>query len=941
MKSIHKLVRAAVVGAVLALAAAASANEPSTESALLSRRLLAIEFESATPADHRELRRMVPARVGEVLENDPCPEIERRVAATQSYVSARCSLVPREGGVAIVVELLRQRIVNIIRYGGNHSLSTEQLRRAARLQEGAVFNQEVADAARNRLLALCKEEGFDEAQVEVQANEFAPREVNVRFQVDEGEPRRISEITVDLKGDAVLPVSEDKVRKALGATVGDRFRRTSRRKAEGALEAVLRSKKYYEADVELRWDERPPRGGVLTVEIDLGPAIELKFHGNEHLSDKYLTRLIDIESRVIVTDGTWRELARRIRRAYQEEGFYFAKVEVEIEPGPPKVVRYKIEEGQAYRIASLRFSGEPGLPAATLEDVMLSRPPSWFPWRTGVLMDEEFADDLKRLWFLYRRLGFESAEIADYRIRPNHETRTLDVEIMALAGRRTIVRDVRFTGFEALSDDRPQLATQAGEPLNPEAVEADSQVLKTALGRRGFASATVAAQTATAVEGDVEGAVVAFAAEPKEQQRVGRVVVQNSIDTKAEIIRRELPFKEGDILDPEALLRAQTNLFRLGLFRSVTVQPLAPNDPSETHDVAISVLEKAPATLQVGAGYNTRDGIRGFLELAHNNLQGRGRRLSLRGDVNLDPFDQAAPNEYLGNLGFREPRLASTRWDLRANVIVQRATRSIDQFSVERLAFVPAIERILRPGLQVGTELQFEDARLFDVKPDVLVFNPRDQGRLRSVSIGPFLVFDRRDDPFLPHRGTYDTLRFRLAPAELGADVPFVKLQMQHSQYVPLSESVTFVYALRGGWATALEAKTQVPLRERFFLGGRTTVRGFAENSIGPQGAPILDQYGHVVNAGSHPLGGDLALNANAELRFPLLYGVGGALFVDAGGVYLQDRPILLDDFRRSAGVGVTYATPVGPITLDYGFKLDRRNDESVGEVHFSIGTIF
>jgi outer membrane protein insertion porin family len=82
-------------------------------------------------------------------------------------------------------------------------------------------------------------------------------------------------------------------------------------------------------------------------------------------------------------------------------------------------------------------------------------------------------------------------------------------------------------------------------------------------------------------------------------------------------------------------------------------------------------------------------------------------------------------------------------------------------------------------------------------------------------------------------------------------------------------------------------------------------------------------------------------LNLNSELRFPLLYGIGGSVFVDGGGVYLQDRPVTFDDFRRSAGLGVRYVTPVGPLSLEYGFKLDRRTGESVGEVHFSIGNIF
>ena len=163
----------------------------------------------------------------------------------------------------------------------------------------------------------------------------------------------------------------------------------------------------------------------------------------------------------------------------------------------------------------------------------------------------------------------------------------------------------------------------------------------------------------------------------------------------------------------------------------------------------------------------------------------------------------------------------------------------------------------------------------------------------------------------------------------------------QHAQYVPLTDGLTFVGVARVGYAVPFNGGDIIPIRDRFFLGGGTTVRGFAENSIGPTGGPTVNQFGGIVSPGGDPLGGDFALNLNTELEFPLLYGFGGVVFVDGGGVYLQDQSISIDNFRRSAGLGLRYMTPVGPISLDYGFKLDRRVGESVGEVHFSVGTIF
>jgi outer membrane protein assembly factor BamA len=274
-----------------------------------------------------------------------------------------------------------------------------------------------------------------------------------------------------------------------------------------------------------------------------------------------------------------------------------------------------------------------------------------------------------------------------------------------------------------------------------------------ALQDAGYLEAKVTNETHTVADDGIQQATVVYTTQPGQQWRVGEVIVQNNFDTQARVVRRELPFREGDVLTTSGLLLGQSDLYRLGLFRSVTIEPLAEARDDGVHDVAVNVAERPPISLQFGGGYNTRDGFRGFVEVAHNNLQGRGRRLSLRGEMALDPGEDAQPNEYLGDLGFREPRLLDSRWNLRSDLIVQRATRSIDQFSIERLAFIPAFERTVLLGLQAGLEFQVEDARIFDVEPDVLAFNPRDEGRLRTTSVGPYLVYEGRDDAFAPTRG--------------------------------------------------------------------------------------------------------------------------------------------------------------------------------------------
>jgi outer membrane protein insertion porin family len=131
----------------------------------------------------------------------------------------------------------------------------------------------------------------------------------------------------------------------------------------------------------------------------------------------------------------------------------------------------------------------------------------------------------------------------------------------------------------------------------------------------------------------------------------------------------------------------------------------------------------------------------------------------------------------------------------------------------------------------------------------------KDTGFLREVDFGPFIDWDRRDDPFAPRSGTSDTFRLKYAAPGLGSDIQFMSLFAKHVQYIPLNKYLTFVYAIRGAFALPLDGKFTVPIRNRYFLGGRTTVRGFEENSIAPLGSD------------GDPIGGDIMVNGNLELR--------------------------------------------------------------------------
>ncbi len=895
-----------------------------------------VVFRSNVAVDRDEVERLAGLTVGGEIETTDLAPIRLRLESTNLFDHAEVSLsADADGSVDVIIELQRHSRIDSISFRGNRNIRDDSLLTASRLQVGAPFEAAGIQDAIERIRATYQEDGFAQVQVRVETSEPQPASMQLVIHVREGKRRCVADVVVR----GAPPGLEGRVRRALGFKRRSEYRPKRRRQSLADVMKALRKGDFLEADVDVVWTPDDANCGILEVVIDAGPKVLLSVVGNEAISEKHLLALIDLSRRFVVSDGTWRDLGRRIKRAYQEEGYYRAEVGVDIAAGDPKRIVYRVQEGQPFKIASVDFEGAVGVPPEVLRRGLVTGPPSWIPWRQGVFLDDVFQQDLKRLWFQYRRLGFQDAEITDYRIQFDEKRGEMRVLVIVEEGPLTTVGSIEVHG---LPDDvvPPKLHTAVGAPLDSDALDDDRHTVTNALLRMGYAEAAVKAETTSRPVDDAKQADVTITTEPGAQRHVGEVVVQNNFETQAEVIRRELPLTPGMPLDPEALLQGQSRIYRLGLFRSVAVEPDATRDAQGRSPISIRVVEKPPWSAQSGIGYNSRDGLRLFVEAGNYNMQGRGRRLSLRGDVSLEPKDFSKPNEYVANLSFREPRVIDSWWNLRANLIAQRATRSIDHYSIERFAFVPAIDREILYGLQVGAEVQIEDARLFDVEPDLVAFNPRDVGSLRTVGFGPFMIYDRRDDPFSPTRGTYDSMRLRVAPPGLGSDVPFAKLQLQHSQYVPIAAGVTFIYALRGGWAHTLDGGI-VPLRERLFLGGRTTVRGYEENSVGPRGDTVYDSNGKVVFNAHNPLGGDLAINGNAEIRFPLIFGIEGATFFDWGAVYLTQRPLRFEDIRYGAGPGLRYNTPVGPIALDYGFKVNRRDDESIGEFHFSIGASF
>jgi outer membrane protein insertion porin family len=498
------------------------------------------------------------------------------------------------------------------------------------------------------------------------------------------------------------------------------------------------------------------------------------------------------------------------------------------------------------------------------------------------------------------------------------------VTIEISEGPRTTTGSVTFEGNEVFSSTELQdmLSLKPGSAFNERLLDEDRYRILSAYVNRGYLFARVDVDKVSH-NGTVD---VRYRITEDRPVLIGRIILRGNERTKDYAILRELLVKPGGYYDYGAILASQQRIYRLGYFRLARFEPLHPGEKEYTRDMLFTVEERPAGAMEVGVGYGDLDRLRGFVELSHRNLFGTAKYSSLRYEQS-DILKRAIFN-------FREPWFLDRKLDAKFSLVwsdserLNSDTREI-YYKTRKTSASFGVEKSyekLKPSLTY----QFENVVNYDVRAAAQL-TPEDSGRVLVSSLSPALIWDLRDDVFNPRSGSLYGIILKEALRELFSEADFSKLTVQAGWFVPVDNAVAALSA-RAGMAWPFRETAEVPLHERFYMGGSTTVRGFTQDSIGPS---AVDPSGALI-----PQGGASMAVFNIELRLNPGEGLGFVLFADAGNVW-PGQEINLRGLRSSYGAGIRYGTPVGPLRLDYGQKIDRLPGESPGEIHFNIGNTF
>ena len=883
-----------------------------------------VTFQVASPylISYEELAGLVTVRPGDRLTREAVRDSIRGLYAKSVFRAVSAFIREGSGGAELRFHLRPVPVVTEIEVRGQKRLGTSQIVAASRIRRGAIMEERDYAKAADAIQAEMRKRGLTKATVAVSVLcNVENGGGKVRIDVSEGPPATVR--SVDLPGATHFP--REKIRDLLGVEPGEQF---DHRQWDEGIKALRRAYKregfltVHVSDPDLACAEG--EGVCPTARVEEGARYEVRWEGATRFKVRELEEASGIYGDDEATEGGIAlDLRERLMAFYRSRDHF--RAEVTVDPGPRdggvRPLRILLDEGKRGYLKAIRFEGNASIPAGKLRKQMTSEERGVFRILTGSgkLRENEWNADMAALIGLYQKEGFARARIDSVKSDWDDAggiTQTIRIE----EGARYRVREIAFRGNDHFLNQEllSLMGNREGKYVDYAGLEREQEAIAAHYRNAGYLDARVEAGLSFD-EGKDSVAVRVDVAEGPRYRR-GNVVVRGTLLTDPVVVLREVAIPPGEPVGEDKLLKFQRAVFGTGLYRTVRVQRV--KRPQEgIVDLVVEVDETLFFEVEFGGGYGTDTGIRGFAGAKSRNLDGKGRRLSAQAKASR------IERTLLGDL--REPWVLGNRWKWEGGLTASYTDSESKSFSLRKSSVATSINRTIFERSSFSLQYEYSRNKPYDVAPGA-VLAPEDKEDSNIGALRVLFVLDLRDDPFNPRKGSLNSLSAESAASILGSDVSYYEITGQSSWYFSLFRRATFVASGRGGYAHPYGETVAVPIQKRFFLGGRTTVRGFSEQAIGPRAAD-----GSVI-------GGDYMVNGNLELRVPLQGGFILATFLDAGSVWLRGNVPGQDfDLREGAGLGLRYVTPVGPISFDYGWKLDRRPGESPTEWHFTIGAVF
>jgi outer membrane protein insertion porin family len=587
-------------------------------------------------------------------------------------------------------------------------------------------------------------------------------------------------------------------------------------------------------------------------------------------------------------------------------------------------------EGDAAHIKDIRIVGASAFSERTLLDLFELTPGGWFTWysKSDRYSRSKLNADLEKLRAHYVNRGYLEFAIESTQVTISPDKQTISVSISIKEGQPYTVTSVRLEGdyLGKEQEFQSQVLLRPGQPYRGDAVTETAKRFQDLFGLYGYAFARI--EPRPEINRGAAQVAVVFAAEPQRRVYVRRIEVAGNTRSRDEVVRREFRQLEGAWYDGGLIKLSKERVDRLGYFKDVEVETNEVAGSPDEVDLVVKVTEKPTGNLMVGAGYSNAEKFTFTASVKQDNAFGSGNYMGIEVNTSkynrtlvvstVDPYWTVDGISRAIDVFYRTSRPINSLGDTYDLKTPGAAVRFGVPFSEYDTVFMGVgIERT-EISASAGIPLSYLNYRVLY----------GDKTNSFPITIG--WARDARDSVLVPTAGRYQRVNFEWAAA---GDVRYLRTNLQYQEYWPLPLRMSVGVNAELGWGKGLGGKP-FPVFKNFYGGGLGTVRTFEQGSLG-----VVDPTGAYI-------GGAKRLNVNTELYFPVP-GSGNDkslrifMFGDAGNVWREDEPVTAASIRASAGFGLSWISPVGPLKLSWGKPLRVQHNDRIQRFQFQIGTAF
>ena len=690
----------------------------------------------------------------------------------------------------------------------------------------------------------------------------------------------------------------------------------------------------------------PATGGLKVTVLLQGRATvgEVLIEGSEEIVSSKIRKEIATKPGDPLNEERLSDDRQKIIKLYEDKNFTDVKIDSKTSELPDKKIRvvFSINEGPKLIIRHISFTGNDSVLPKDLTKAMKTKTANLLSFLTkaGRLVPSQMDEDKEAIRTLYQNRGFADVRVTDVQTQPLPSGKGVDLVISIYEGVQYRVNKFGIEGSSIVTEadlDR-FLKMKGGSLYTPEGMGADLKKLRDFYGSRGYVDMVAQPQINPAGEGQVD---LVYRIDEGVQSYVNLINVQGNTKTKDKVIRRELAFQPGGVFDTTLVDVSKSRLMNLNYFSKVDMAPQDTLVPGRK-DLDVIVEEKKTGSFNFGAGFSSIDSLVGFAEIQQSNFDlfnwpnftGAGQRFRTRLQYGIQRQDFT--------MSLTEPWFMGYKVSVGGEIYYHAAAFLSPVYSQSNLGGALQARKALTPFTSLRGEYRGENIRIYNLTGNYgsVIQNAGANSPYTKSSLLAALEFDNRDSLFLTRKGQVVNFSAFVAGGGLGGDVQDYGLTLDAKKYFSLPWDLIFLtkgsIAVVNTWG---KGSNPPPIFDELYLGGANDMRGFAFREVGPK-----DQYGN-------PVGGNTSVYGTAELTFPIIPRLRGAIFTDWGYVNAGNNfsPSTVSTLGTTSGglngdigIGARIELPIGPIRVDWGVPVmhDQWNSSN-GQFNFNVGYTF